>query len=244
VPIARIPIGRFVFAPSWSMTALTLALCVVFIGLGRWQWERGEQREAQWDEFQQGAQRAVPLVSRGTEELPRFQRVEVSGRFDVSRQFLLENRTYQGRAGYEVLTPLVVADGRTLLVNRGWIPFTGFRDRLPDVSFEPPASITVKGLLDELPVAGLARGRVAPSAQGSWPRVASFPTAKQLGEALGRDIEPRLLLLDAREPFGYTRKWRPPGLEPARHWSYAIQWWSFAAVLIVLWAVLSTRKVS
>ena len=40
---------------------------------------------------------------------------------------------------------------------------------------------------------------------------------------------------------GYVRDWRPAGLQPMRHWSYAIQWWSFAVLALVLWAVLSVR---
>jgi len=40
-----------------------------------------------------------------------------------------------------------------------------------------------------------------------------------------------------------VRDWHPPGMEPIRHWSYAVQWWSFAVVLFVLWVGLSLRKV-
>jgi len=49
-------------------------------------------------------------------------------------------------------------------------------------------------------------------------------------------------LLDPQEPNGYVREWRPPGIQPVRHWSYAIQWWCFAAAVIVFWAVIGRRK--
>ncbi len=49
-----------------------------------------------------------------------------------AHQFLLDNMTHAGRAGYEVLTPLLLDDGRVLLVNRGWLPLPdGRRDELP-----------------------------------------------------------------------------------------------------------------
>ncbi len=69
--------------------------------------------------------------------MPRFQRVSVKGRLDPDHQFLLDNRTNEGRPGYEVLTPLYLdaAERDVILVDRGWIPFSGFRDKLPDVSF-------------------------------------------------------------------------------------------------------------
>jgi surfeit locus 1 family protein len=236
-------IGRRTFAPSWVATALTLAVCVGFAGLGHWQWERGNLREAQAQEFARGADRVQPLGSRGLSELPRFQSVSIIGRFDAQHQFLLDNRVHQSRAGYEVLTPFELADGRVVLVNRGWIPFTGYRDRLPDVSFSAgEAPHEVAGRLDELPAAGLPRGRAAPHQTASWPKLTSFPDVGQLSAALGRKIESRILLLDARAPNGYVRHWQPPGLTPQRHWAYAFQWWAFAAAALVLWFVLSLRK--
>jgi surfeit locus 1 family protein len=53
-----------------------------------------------------------------------------------------------------------------------------------------------------------------------------------------------VLLLDAEIPGGYVREWSPPGMPPSRHFSYAIQWWGFAGVLLVLYFGLNFRKVS
>lgn len=244
MPVVRIPIGRREFAPSWFMTVLTLVGCVLFVSLGRWQWERGQAREAEWQAFERGARRALPLGTRSLDELERFQRVTVRGTYDTEHQFLLDNRTHDGRAGYEVLTPLTLEDGRVLLVNRGWVPFTGYRERLPDVSLDASAPLDVTGRVAELPSAGIARGRVAPAVEAPWPKLASFPGMEQLSHALGRELEPRILLLDAGEPHGYVREWLPPGPQPETHFSYAIQWWCFAALALILWLTLSTRKVS
>lgn len=246
VPI-RVAIGRREFAPSWLMTSLTCALLVLFVGLGRWQWERGEFKQTLRRQFEQGAQTAVSLGPRATMSLPRFTSVSVRGRWDAAHQFLLDNRTRDGRSGYEVLTPLALDDGRWLLVNRGWLPFEGYRDRLPDVSLPATSTreaVTLSGRLDDLPAAALESGRAPPSMTGSWPRVTSFPTATELAAALGvARLEPRLLLLDPAAPDGYRRDWQPPGMAPEKHWSYAIQWWSFAVVLVLLYGLLNTRKI-
>ena len=224
------------------MTALAFALAAAFVRLGEWQWDKGMMRQAQWDAFARGADHPVPLARQSLEALPRFQRVEVRGNLDGTHQFLLDNRTYSGRAGYEILTPLALEDGRTLLVDRGWVPFTGSRARLPEVSVVPQPQLSLTGRIDLLPAGGLAMGRAPPPPGVSWPKVTSYPDMDQLSSALGRKLEPRLLLLDRGAPLGYVRDWQPPGLPPARHWSYAIQWWGLAATLIVIWAVLSTRK--
>ena len=64
----------------------------------------------------------------------------------------------------------------------------------------------------------------------------------QLSAALGKPLEAHLVLLDPQQADGYVRDWQPPGMDPMRHWSYAVQWWSFAVVLLVIWVVMSTRR--
>jgi surfeit locus 1 family protein len=228
------------FAPSWPMTLVTLVLLTLFIVLGRWQWHRGEAKEAVWAEYERDAA-SMPLGSRALGDIARFAHIELNGTFEPDHQFLLDNRSYAGQPGYEVLTPFRLDDGRRVLVNRGWIAFTGFRDRLPDISMTA-VTHSITGRIDELPSGGLASGHAAP--EGAWPKVTSFPTHDELASALGSKLEQRILLLDPQVPAGYVRDWSPPGMPPSRHFSYAIQWWGFAAVLLVLYFGLNFRKVS
>ncbi len=246
------------FAPSWLMTGLTVLLCVAFVSLGRWQWGRYEIKRELWAQFERGAAQRVELGSRSTTDLPRYTHLRLEGRWLPQRQFLLDNRTHAGRAGYEVLTPFELPDGRLVLVDRGWVPFSGYRDRLPDIASAfadlgldgtmatsgSGPMMRISGRLDELPSTGLAGGRAPPATEGSWPRLTSFPTWDELAAALGADprLERRLLLLDAAEPRGYLREWRPGGRGPEQNWSYAIQWWSFAVVLAGLYLGLNLRR--
>jgi len=229
-------------APWWAMTALAVALCIAFVGLGRWQWQRGEARQEVWDAFARGADEVRPLGAAKLDDVPRFARIRLTGRFHPDRQFLLDNRSHAGLPGYEVLTPLELSDGRMLLVDRGWVPFTGSRAQLPYITFAPAPVVTVVGRVDNLPSAGLAYGRAAPALDGSWPRITSYPRMSELDAAWGHDLERRIVLLDPSAADGYVRDWQPPGLPPARHWAYAIQWWLFAVTLAVLWSVASVRR--
>jgi surfeit locus 1 family protein len=225
------------------MTVLTVLACLAFVSLGSWQWRKAQLRQAEWERFARGADSVRPLGAADLGEVPRFQRVSLAGHYDGGHQFLLDNRTHEGRAGYEVLTPLVRPDGRVVLVDRGWVPFSGVRARLPEVAL--PAGqglITVIGRSDELPVAGLESGRSGPPQEGGWPKVTSYPTMPQLARALGTALPARILLLDRDQPQGYLRDWRPPGMQPLRHLSYAIQWWAFAALAVILWMTMSFKR--
>jgi len=224
------------------MTLITLVLLALFVSLGRWQWHRGEAKQAVWAEYERNAA-SVPLGTREFDTLDRFARIELSGVFEPEHQFLLDNRSHAGQPGYEVLTPFRTSDGRLVMVNRGWVPFSGYRDRLPDVSMADTAA-TISGRIDELPSGGLASGHAAPDSNASWPKVTSFPTHDELARALGGKLQYRLLLLDPQIQGGYVREWSPPGMPPSRHFSYAIQWWGFAVVLLVLYFGLNFRKVS
>jgi surfeit locus 1 family protein len=231
------------FAPSWPMTLITLVLLTLFIGLGRWQWQRGEAKQAVWAEYERSAA-AVPLGSRDFDSFDRFARIALTGEYDPGNQFLLDNRSHNGQSGWEVLTPFELDDGRIILVNRGWIPSSGYRDRLPYPMLPAGERSSITARIDELPSGGLAMGHAAPGPANAWLKIASFPTHDELAASLGKKIDRRILLLDADAPDGFVREWSPPGMPPSRHFSYAIQWWGFAAVLLVLYFGLNFRKVS
>jgi surfeit locus 1 family protein len=226
------------------MVLAALVITLAFIHLGRWQWHRAEYKRALAAAFVSDKGLTV-LGSRPLTALARYARVQVEGRYDSEHQFLLDNMTRDGRVGYEVLTPLTLNDGRVLLVNRGWLPLPAEgRARLPDVSFVALPDVTATGKVDELPVTGLAMGRAPPDAGANWPKRTSFPDSGQLAVALGKPIEARQLLLDADQPQGYRRDWKPAsaGFGPERHLAYAIQWWGLAALTVVLLIVLNLKR--
>ncbi len=229
-------------APAAGWALLTLLGCALFVRLGAWQWQRWVQSDAAWTRFARGAAALQPLGARAVDDATLYQRVSVTGRFDGRHQFLLDNLSYRGQPGYEVLTPFTRATGAVLLIDRGWVPFTGSRARLPDVALAGEESLTVSGRIAELPRAGLASGRAAPNPRDPWPKVTSFPAASELAQALGAPLPERILLLDPGAPQGYVRDWQPPGMAPLRHLSYAIQWWCFAALALIVWGVLGVRR--
>ncbi len=152
------------FAPRWYWILLAAAGAVLFVRLGFWQWHRGEHRREQWQEFAHGDAPAVEATAASLTRLPQYTRVRITGAFDAAHQFLLENISHNGAPGYQVLTVLTLGDGSRLLADRGWVPFSGYRDKLPDVAFDAAAAPPIlTGRLSPAPVAGLAAGQQPPA---------------------------------------------------------------------------------
>lgn len=232
--------GRW--SASWFMTVLAVAAVAAFLQLGRWQWHRAQGKRELAAAFNAGNIGAQELGNRPAAALPRYTRVRVHGTYDAAHQFLLENLSHDGLPGYQVLTPLQLGDGRVLLVNRGWLPLTRSRHELPPIGIDTGGEVSPAGKLDALPVAGIALGRLPPSADAPWPKLASFPTMADLSAALGKPLEAQQLLLNPDEPQGYVRDWHVGGIGPERHIGYAVQWWCFAALALGLYVRLNWRR--
>ena len=234
------------FAPrGWAV-----ALAAVGIGgclaLAHWQLGRAREKDALIAAFDAGGGEAVPLTVAAPVEMPRYQRVTIAGRYEPDRQVLLDNMpSSAGQAGYRVLTPFRRDDGGPIvMVDRGWVPLGADRSQRPDVAVGGEHR-AVTGRLDGLPVPGLRLGEArAPDAAG-WPLVLNFPVTSDLDAALGEPVEARIVLLDADQPDGYERKWRPAlGFPPERHLGYAIQWLALALVVLVAFVATGLRPIN
>jgi surfeit locus 1 family protein len=231
------------FKPSLLGTVLLVVGLVAFVNLGLWQLRRADEKQVLLDAVAQGQTQVVELTGAGSAALPRYQRVSAHGRFESDRQFLLDNMpSAHGRAGYRVLTPFVLEDGHRVLVDRGWLPLGAVRGELPDLTVaETPRAIT--GTLDELPRPGLRLQGAASESGGTWPQVVNFPEHATLEAALGTKLLEPILLLDADLPDGFEREWQTRiHFTPERHVGYAVQWFTFAFVAIVIYLLLNFKK--
>ena len=231
------------FEPRAFTTLLALALIASLVALGRWQLHRADEKQALYTLFDSG-QDATRAVDAATPRLPRYQHVDAVGTYDSARQILIDNMSsVEGQAGYYVITPFALRGGGWILVNRGWVPVGASRRTKPDVAV-PAQEREIKGRVDELPRAGMQLGtRVALAPP--FPVVANFPTHAEIATLLGETAwahAANLVLLDPSEPDGYLRQWQPPGFPPIRHIAYAVQWFSLAAALVVIYLVTNLRR--
>jgi surfeit locus 1 family protein len=233
--------ARKKFRPAWWAVLVVLALSALMISLGIWQLRRGFDKQALLDRYLQAAQQPAQHIDSGKVAYAgQIERVYVKGRFDTSRQLLLDNQSHDGQPGYHVWTPFVQDDGSTVVIDRGWIPqpAAGDAQRLA----VDDAVREVHGYWRSLPEPGL-RLEADNCATRPWPRTVQYPTAADLHCLYGEFVPAGLLLMDADAPDGYVRDWHAaPELQPVKHYGYAAQWFAFTLTLIAIFVKLSFRS--
>ncbi|MFF0451061.1 SURF1 family protein [Streptomyces sp. NPDC004609] len=240
---------RFLLSRQWViLTLIALALVPTMIELGFWQFHRHERRVEQNELIARNLEaKPVPvteLTSPG-HRVPRadyWRTVTATGTYDPAGEVVVRRRTNADeRVGFHVLTPLVLADGRVVLVNRGWVEGATDPRAYPPVPPAPRGTVTVTGRLkaDET-----TRGSGIKDLAGLPPRQVMLINSEQRAGALGKPVLGGYLELSEPRPAGGK-----PELVPApdhgsigAHMAYAIQWWLFTAGVPVGWVVLVRRE--
>lgn len=231
---------RFQPAP-WSIL-LTAAGVVLFLALGNWQLERAAYKQALQDKYEARLEGPYRVFRPGDENDDlQYRKLSLRGAFDLTRHYLLDNQLHQGRAGYNVLTPFVIADSDyAVLVNRGWAAWGPARDPLPEVM--PPATIDRAAGIVFIPgEPPLKLGDFGEAA--GWPRLIPYIDFDILSAQQSAQLLPFVLWLGPEQPGSYLREWDPIWLPPEKSRAYATQWFAFAGVALLLFFILNLRKI-
>jgi len=218
-------------------------------GLGLWQLDRAGQkrdRHAVYSERRAAPPLDLAMVAAGADPADyAWRRVTFAGHYQ-DQHVLLDNRSYRGQAGYEVLSPFRGNDGRVVLVDRGWIPLRASRASPP--SLAAPADPTVlHGHLGPPPFVGLALDAAAREAEWLGPDLLRVQRLElePLGELLQQPLWNTVLYLETDQLGAFVVDWPVPGDGSAKHQAYAVQWFAMATILagIGLWQLRRPRPV-
>ena len=183
-----------------------LAIAAVCVRLGIWQLDRLGERRARNAVL--AARLALPplRVVRGTpSDSARQRRLIARGMYDFGGELIGPGRSFDGTPGVALVTPLRLEDGSAVFVDRGWVPSPDAR-HVDQTRYRESDTATVEGL-------GTDRYDVGPM---------PYPVLPFILQQTGTDA--------AR---GLPRRWPPPTLGNGPHLSYALQWFSFALIILI-----------
>ena len=214
-----------------KLSLLVFCLLPILVSLGVWQLSRYQDKKA-LEQVYESRRQLSPLSLSDLKDYadPLYLPVQVTGRFDADRYFLLDNQVYQGQAGYELIMPFQAEDGQWLLVNRGWIPMVS-RDVLPEVVTDTSLQ-TIQGLIYRS--FGDAFLLSEDIWSQDWPKRVQAMDFQRMKDVLDVPVMPNTLVLGQGQPA--VEQVRPIvlNMKSDKHLGYAFQWFSMALVLLVL----------
>lgn len=237
--LLKLRVGAWQFAPTLWPTLAALFFLVLTVSLGNWQSERADTKRALQARYD-AALGDAPIHVGGTlldRDGVLYRKLEVVGVFDDAHTILLDNRVTNGVAGYHVLTPLRI-DGSSLaiLVNRGWVAGGRTREEVPAPP-TPAGRMKLEGMAVDPHTRFLELADVPPQGR-VWQ---NLDFARYI-KTSGLRLQPVLLLQTSAGADGLHRSWPRPDTGVDTHVSYALQWYSLATTLTVLWLVMNVRR--
>ncbi|MBY8887490.1 SURF1 family protein [Streptomyces sp. PTM05] len=248
---------RFLLTRQWViLTLVGLVLMPVMVELGIWQMHRHERENANNSLIARSlAAPSVPvekLTSPGT-KVPaddNFRTVTATGHYDPAHQVVVRHRTSadDSTIGFYLVTPLILDDGKAVLVNRGWIASQEDPTSFPTVPATPKGQVTITGRIrpDETTASTSIEDK-----KGLPPRqimlINSDKLRGQLSEPLLHGYV-EVTHTSPAAPAGQPQQVPPPtpgdtdgGYSPP-HLAYAWQWWLFVIMVPVGWLILVRRE--
>lgn len=237
-------IGAFDFRPRLLPTLVTAIVLPLLLSLGFWQMDRAIEKQQLQLLLQNRLDEPVRHIS-STDNLQEdmtFRRVVMRGYFDNDQQYLQDNRIYKGQVGYGVYTPFSFDRGESwIFVNRGWTATSKDRSQLPAITVTAETT-ELLGILSQPPGQLMQLG--GQQAQMSqWPARVQNIDLMQIEKETGKRVQPYVLQLDASSEHAYFQDWKPYVDTPQKNQSYAIQWFSMAVVLLLIYVSLNIRRV-
>lgn len=228
---------RFALSKRWAgYLALTVVFAIACSGLAAWQFDRRADARAEIERIESNYERpAVPVVDvldtlDSYEEGQKWLPVLLEGTYLADEQLLVRNRPFAGRPGFEVLTPLLLADGTVFLVDRGWLPTGSEQDAPDDIPAAPTGPVSVTARLKASEPLLASRSTIAGSGQIATihlPQIAELLDQPTYTGAYG------LVISESPEPETAPMQSVKPVLDEGPHLSYALQWYVFALLAFI-----------
>ena len=220
--------------------SLIIATLVLLISLGFWQLDRADEKRAIEDQIASANSGDVELIN-SVEFLKdkEYYHVRLQGSYIGDKQFIYDNQIVDQISGYYVLTPFVLTGAsNAILINRGFIPWNGKRDKLADIDIEE--KLTEVKVQISKPIKRLELK--ASEIKGDFPVLIQALDLDEMSAIAELDFVSMVGLLNPESEDGFVRQWEPYTGSIERHIGYAVQWLLMALVLAFIGIRLALKQ--
>ncbi len=222
----------------WSIV-LTIFFVIIFVELGKWQLSRADEKNTQYEQLEKYAKQPTVTLPGSLVKLVDYQYrdVEIRGEYLIEHTIFLDNKTYQGRAGYHVITPLKISNSPLhVVINRGWVATGNDRSVLPLITTDP-REIIITGTV----ISPEIRTFEISDAIVQGPVWHTFSLDKYQ-EITGLEMQPIMILQKDVIEDGLVRAWEKPESGASKNTGYAVQWFSLAITTFIIFIVLNVKR--
>lgn len=224
-------------ARRWVVLLAALIVMSLTARLGVWQLDRAQTKLA-LQAAREAADARAPVQRLDEAGDLSFRRARLQGRWRPELQFWLGNRPHDKQVGFVLVTPLELADGRLLWVQRGWQPRQQAGYAAPAWPATPAGDIVVTGRLQ----AQASRAYELGEATQSGPVRQNLELS--VSPEAGRVVLP-WVLWQLEDCAALRCDWPAPSLGVEKHHGYAAQWFALCLLtlgLYVWFQVLAPRR--
>lgn len=241
----KINFGNRVFCPKLITSIFAVIFFILFIRLGFWQLDRAEQKRQIYSFYnERQSKEVINLNNNFITDSNNFlwRKVSATGNFLERHQILLDNQVNAGQAGYYIYTPFKVKNREDIfLVNRGWAPIAGDRNKSPNLIMTE-GEVTIHGVLKKEPRTGvLLMENQAERLETNITRLQKIDL-NEISALTQNKLLPYIVRLSPESKQGYIRKWKVRDSGENIHIGYAYQWFAFAITLFVIYFVMNIKK--
>lgn len=245
------------FKPKLISTIATALILPILLTLSYWQYNRGISKQLLFVQLHTNLASPHILLNNNSnliesieERVPntRFTRVKAIGKL-LDQNFLLDNQIVNSIVGYRVITPFKLTNSQKIIfVDRGFIPRKFHLETLgvtidsAESSLKTTGETTIYGIINR-PVTGLVLKKDTILKQPHWPVLIQSVDFELLKGQLDADIYPIVIQLDKNNSNTFEYVEPNFGLSSAKHFSYAMQWFTLALTLVLYYLIVNTKVI-
>lgn len=228
------------FRPTLWPTILAIPALGILIGLGSWQLARLQWKEALIAE--RSARLAAPPIAAsevtGPADAYDLRRVLIAGEWLHAHEILIEAQIHRGAAGYHVVTPFRLGDGRIAIVDRGFVPLER-KASATRLAAQAAGQVAMEGVLRK-------GGKPSPwtpdndRARNTWYFVDPGAIAARIG--VERLFPFVVEVGPAPNPGGFPIGGRTVSAIRNDHLGYGLTWFGLAVVLVAIYIVYHLHR--